>query len=332
VIFNTHNYNTDMKKFIEFISYHNAVPIALGILFLGSGAAFAASPDVQQAVYASAQVVQSIDNTRIVSADIDAYPFTVQVTGVTEDDTSYYVEYTLQTIKLEGGVWQDFTKGMTLTVAKSLLEGKDLGIYATKELAEVRDSERARLKETQQIEQSIGVSQKVVATVYSGLIGALLDPDTETFPAYTPVIPEVVAGLESPNGAGGGEGGGVDTQPPTITLLGSNPVVMPLNGTYTDLGVLVSDNQSSTNLELRLDGSIVGEVVIPTHLVKTYVVTYLAWDASGNGVEVTRTIEVRAESTTPPPAPDPVPEPTPEPVPEPEPVPDPAPDPVPPTL
>lgn len=319
-----------MKKFIEFVTYNNAIPIALGILFLGSGAAFAASPAAQDAVYAVHSTVQSVDNTRIVSADLDTYPFTVQVTGVTEDETSFYVEYTLQTISLESGVWQDTTKTKTLTVAKSLLQGKDLGLFATKEIAEVRDAERARLTETQRIERGIGASQKVVATVYSGLIGALLDPETETFPAYTPVIPEVVPGAEVDSSGSAGASG--DSVPPQITLLGSGTVIVPLNTTYTDLGVLVSDAQSDVTLQLRLDGAIVSGIVIPTDHVQTYTVTYVAWDASGNGAEVTRTVEVRDESlqtAEPAPAPVPVPVPAPDPLP-PDPVPaDPVPESVP---
>ena len=162
-----------MKNLLKFLAYNNAVPIAFGIVFLGAGGALAASPAVQQSVYNVSQTVQSIDNTRIVNADIDALPFTLQVAGVTEDQDNYYLTYTLSTIRLVEGVWQDTNEQKLLTVPKSGLRGEDLGLYASRQLAEVRDAERARLKETQSIEKKNGITLKVVATAYGGLVGQI---------------------------------------------------------------------------------------------------------------------------------------------------------------
>ncbi len=301
-----------MKNLLKFLAYNNAVPIAFGIVFLGAGGALAASPAVQQSVYNVSQTVQSIDNTRIVNADIDALPFTLQVSGVTEDQDNYYLAYTLSTIRLVEGVWQDTNEQKMLTVPKSGLRGEDLGLYASRQLAEVRDAERARLKETQSIEKKNGITLKVVATAYGGLVGQMFDPTSETFPGYTPVVIAVAEpeplGMSAPVGGPNdglpevtlsGEGGQAptgpsDRVPPSITILGNNPARIEKGTSYADLGVLVVDNKmQNIGYTATLDGVDVGSVIsIDTSIVATHTITYTAVDSSGNTATVSRTVEV----------------------------------------
>jgi len=89
-----------MRALVNFIKYNNLVPITLGVIFLGSGAAFAASDP--QAIYNAQQEVVSVDNTYIVGKDLSAYTPRVQITGVTEDGDNYYVSYVIATIDLNG--------------------------------------------------------------------------------------------------------------------------------------------------------------------------------------------------------------------------------------
>ena len=49
---------------LNFIQYHNAVPIALGIVVLGAGGAYAATNP--ESIYSATQTVISIDNTYLV--------------------------------------------------------------------------------------------------------------------------------------------------------------------------------------------------------------------------------------------------------------------------
>lgn len=301
-----------MKQLLNFLAYNNAVPIALGIVFLGAGGALAASPAVQQSVYNVSQTVQSIDNTRIVNADIDVLPFTLQVAGVTEDSDNYYLAYTLSTIRLVEDVWQDVNEQKVLTVPKSGLRGEDLGLYASRQLAEVRDAERARLKETQAIEKKNGETLKVVATAYGGLVGQMFDPTSETFPGYAPVIVAAAEaeplGMSAPVGGPNdglpevipsGEGGQApigpsDRVPPSITILGNNPARIEKGTSYADLGVLVVDNKmQNIGYTATLDGVDVGSVIsIDTSIVATHTIAYTAVDSSGNTATVSRTVEV----------------------------------------
>jgi hypothetical protein len=175
-----------MQRIMHFLRYDNAVPIVLGIVFLGATGAYAATnPD---AIYSETQEVLSVDNTYIVEKDLSGYTPRVEITGVTEDDLNYYVAYRFSTIDVQDYVWQDVVKDERLQVEKQFLGSSlDLGLYATKQLKELIDNELARLTEVQAAERT-RVSQKVVATAYGGLIGTFLDETTEALPGYTPVV------------------------------------------------------------------------------------------------------------------------------------------------
>lgn len=277
-----------MKSFFEFLSYHNAVPVAFGILFLGAAGAAAATPEVREAVIDSHEVVRSIDNSRIVSVDIDLLTFNIEITNVEEDDEYYYVTYTIQTIDLVDSVWQDLLRENELVVSKVFLGERDLGVYASKEIAEVRDAERERLRETQVYEKEIGASQKVVATVYSGLIGNFVEPVEEVSDVYTPPATQETTNV------------GPDTEPPAITLLGESVIRVPLNVVYEDLGVVVTDNQDGEiEPTILLDGQEVSELSIDTSRVWAHVITYRAQDAAGNTSEVSREVVIDGEGAQP---------------------------------
>lgn len=177
-----------MRKILNFIFYNNTIPILLGVLFLGAGVTLAANEDARELLISSEEVITSIDNTYIRKVNLDTFAFEIETTSVTEDDTHYYVGYTFKTIDLEDGVWQKVTKIGEVAVSKIALGDNDLGLFVTEELKEIRDAEIERLKETQEIELAIGESPKVVATVYKGLVGKMLDPKEEVLEGYDPVI------------------------------------------------------------------------------------------------------------------------------------------------
>lgn len=289
-----------MNRFTHFLFQNNTVPIALGVLFLGGGAAFAASPDARDAVYSVQEQVVSIDNARILNVDVATLPLSVIVTGVTEDDDFYYVAYTLSTVELIEGVWRDINKELVLKVAKDALEGKDLGVYATKELAQVRDAERVRLLGTQEFERKNGLSQKSVATVYGGLVGKLLDPTLETFAGYEPVVapPPLPRVIESTASNNSDETVSLSSSisgdlPPTISILGNNPAHIAVGATYADLGVLVvDDTMENIGYATLVNGIKVSTVSLDTSTSTTYTITYRAIDVSGNASEANRIVIV----------------------------------------
>ena len=73
------------NKISHFIQYNNAIPIFLGVVFLGSGMAFAASSEMRDTVISSQQELRSFDNGRIVNVDLETYATGIEITNVTED-------------------------------------------------------------------------------------------------------------------------------------------------------------------------------------------------------------------------------------------------------
>ena len=86
-----------------------------------------------------------------------------------------------------------------------------------------------------------------------------------------------------------------DTTPPVITLIGTNPQIIELGDTYTELGATATDNDRAFNGNaIQIDSS-----AVDTSTVGTYEVTYNVSDPSGNAaVTVIRTVNV--VDTTPP--------------------------------
>ena len=72
---------------------------------------------------------------------------------------------------------------------------------------------------------------------------------------------------------------------PTITLVGSNLIKIPINTTYTDPGVIITDYLNS-NLSPIITGS------VNINQAGKYLLTYTAIDLSGNAKSVTRTVYV----------------------------------------
>lgn len=286
------------KGMLRFIKYNNALPIAISFILLSFGGALAASPEVQDAVYSETQRIVSIDNSYIASKDLSSYTPRVQITGVTEDDSYYYVHYAFTTIGLQDAAWRDLTKDETMKVEKRDIGGKDLGLYVTEQLKQLIDHELTILREVQKIERR-SVTAKVVATEYGGLIGKLLDDKTEELPGYTPVVEPLAAQQESgsANTASASSAvqssGSGDVTPPTLQMLGNNPARIAKGSTYADLGVVVTDNVN-TNLGYKtyLNGTLTTEVQISTASPGTWTVRYEATDGAGNSTWVERTVEV----------------------------------------
>lgn len=177
-----------LHKIINFIKYHNAFTIIVVAVFSAFGASYAASPTIRDSIYSTQESVVSVDNSLLLSTDLDNFNFNLKINSVTEDDTYYYADYSYQTLAIEDGSWQNVPEEKVLKVSKETLTGKDLGLYVSDQLGENINSELAYLKKVQNAEKESGESQKVVAVIYSGLIGKLLNPQGKVIEGYNPVI------------------------------------------------------------------------------------------------------------------------------------------------
>src|SRR3989344_563899 len=305
-----------MKNLLHFLQYHNAIPITLGIIFLGAGATFAATNP--EAIYSSTQEVVAVDNTYIVDKDLSTYTPRVLITGVTEDVGNYYVAYDLSTI--------------------------DLGAYVTQQLKQNVERELARLRETQGIEKR-NVSQKVVATIYGGLVGKFLDDKTETLPGYTPVVlpPAGPVASADPSAAGGGgsnapsssgsPSSGGSSGKIGLQLLGNNPARISVGTSYIDLGaVLIDPYNTNVGVYAFLDGRETSSPALDTSTTTSYRIEYRATEPGGSTIVVRRIVlvgnapdpggEISAAGNVNPPASAPAPDSTSSPQAEPTPAPE----------
>lgn len=308
-----------LKKILNFVKYNNAFSIGFALIFLSVSGAMAASPEARSAVLGESEIVRSVDNSYLIGTDFSSFSPTVQITSVTEDPDFYYVNYSMNTIDLVDYVWQPTSIAGTMKVEKKAIAGQDLGIYVSKQLKELIDSQTARLKETQDIEKRNGMTQKVVATAYSGLIGRFLDTKEEKFPGYVPVITpkEPVQGViynpnqnnqnpSTQNGNSGSQNSSTvnnnssqDNVPPGITIIGNNPFVLNVGDVYTDPGVLILDNKDMGIVPtISVDGNLVQNISIDTSIAGHHTINYLAKDTSGNTTSVVREVVVNSQSAT----------------------------------
>jgi len=181
------------QKIIQFIKYHNAFTIGLALAFVFSGAIFASDAAREATIGKAVVEQQGIDNSAILAADVDNFDFGMTIIGVSEDTQNYYVDYVYQSLAIRDNVWQTLSRQATLTVSKSALTDRDLGLYVAEELGEIVDCERAYLKEVQELEDKKGQTQIVQTTTYTGLIGLTLDLKNKILPGYEPVVKPPVA-------------------------------------------------------------------------------------------------------------------------------------------
>lgn len=291
-------------RFFNFLKYNNAVPIGLFVLFGASTAAFAATPEAQQAVYNTQDTVVSVDNTYIVNADVENFQYQLMVTGITEDDELYHVSYSYQTIDLKDDVWQIVTKNNTLKFTKKELEGRDLGLEVTKQLGELIANEMKYLADVQKYERRNGESRKVVATEYAGLVGRFFDPTQKEFPGYKPVI-EPPKPPEEEQTAAVANAVTDPTQPVppeekkpkestvlSLQVLGENPVRVALGSEYRDLGALLSDpTDPSITYKAFVNGEEkVAPITVTSNDDAVFEIEYRAVDQNGIKVFVRRIV------------------------------------------
>ena len=313
----------------HFIKYNNTIPIVLGVMFLGTTGALAASPEVRSAVYSSTESVKSVDNSYLRAVNVNGFPFTVQITNVREDTDTYYVSYSLHTIDLVNSVWRPIDKKMELTVLKSDLKNENLGTYTSRQVAQVRDYERYRFTLAQQEELKKGPTQKIVSTAYGGLVGSFLGSRDEAIPGYaTPetqadgnFVPEgsdpnrlsspqtliasestVSSDAQTQTTATQSAGDSLDKTPPVVSMLGTSNVTVTVGNPYTDLGALATDDYTpSPVLKTYVNNAPVRKVAIDTSTPGFYTILYRAEDDAHNVGTATRTINVISGDVAPAP-------------------------------
>lgn len=319
-----------MTRFTQFLAHNNLIPIALGLVILGTGSVYASQNP--ERIYAVESRVVAIDNTYLVDLNLDAYTPTVEIIDVREDADAFYVTYDLSTIALVDSVWQDTIKTRTLTVHKdTLADYRDLGAFVTTQLRQVIERELTHLRRVQVYEQR-QVSQKQIAMTHRGLIGMFMDDKTETLPPYTkeevpepvpapriveqpertpptqnepdtsqPPIPAPVPEADTTSSkpdSSPSEGSGIATNQPHVSLLGSSTIQVAVGDTYKDMGVVIHDIPNTTSeLQTFLDGTMVETIVLDTATTSTHTVRYVLLVTGVVVDEVERQVQIVAKDS-----------------------------------
>jgi hypothetical protein len=273
------------KSFRDFIRYDNTAPILLILIFVASSSAFALTDeDIQKSLISTNQKVLAVDNTYIASVNLQNFSPKVAITNVQEDEDKYIVSYSFQTIELVNYVWQPSEVTRELKVDKKVLgQYKDLGLFVTEELKQVIDQEKQRLFATQEIEKKL-ISQKTVATEYSGLIGKLLDDETEVLPGYTPVVtekpqseitPVVQKQLSNTNVAASTTGSSTDTANLSVTTadqIGTSTITSdPIDSTLTNQASTSTSTAPAIITETNVNVQIVGNAEETLKVAESYI-------------------------------------------------------------
>lgn len=171
-----------MKSLLDFIKYNNAFPIILSVAILGTGAAFASSPELRQSVFPSSaensvsSTPKKTDTAKLLSTDIGDFDLALRIDAVTEDTTSYHAAYSYTTLEISGGAWKEVRKNGKMDIPKTLLGKRDLKSYLVEQIGQVIDREIAYLSEAQEMVRTKAEPEK--SKEYASLSGTEIDAET----------------------------------------------------------------------------------------------------------------------------------------------------------
>ena len=179
-----------MQKIIRFIKYNNGFVIILGLI-LASAAGALANETSREAIVGKTIVTRiGMDNTRIISADLENFEMGLKIKSVKEDGEFYYVNFDYNAIDAKDGVWQTVKKEKNINVSKIRLGDIDLGLYLAEELKQLTEREMAYMKEVQGIEKNKGARKQIESVKYTGLKGLVFNDETKEIVGYNPIKEE----------------------------------------------------------------------------------------------------------------------------------------------
>ena len=172
-----------LERIIHFIKYNNAMIIILAMILILGGGALAAGPENIGQKQTS---VEGIDNTALLSVDLDTFNMDFKIENIKQDEKYYYVTYSYLDIVVLDNAWQYQLSQRTQKVSKRIKE--DIGEYMAKFLAKHYEARIRELKQEKDQAEAQGEMKRVEVTEYSGLVGITLDLAATVFPGYEPVV------------------------------------------------------------------------------------------------------------------------------------------------
>lgn len=180
-----------MRSLIDFLKYHNAVPVIIAVLVLGTGVVFAANPAVRETFFPADSgpigPAPAPENQILQMTDIGDFDMAFRVDMVREQTEAYQVVYSYRTLEVIDRAWQVTPKAKIMDIPKALLGKRDLGLYAAEQIGQVMDREISYLSEVQaRLTDASPAGDD--AGRYNRLAGKTLDPKDREFNGYKPVV------------------------------------------------------------------------------------------------------------------------------------------------
>ena len=170
------------QKIINFLKYNNATIIIIVVLLIFGAGVFAAGPD---AIGQKQTQIKGIDNTLLLTIELDNFNMDFKIQSIEQDDQYYYVAYTYLDLAVIKQAWQYQLNQKTVKISKKIRE--DVGVYMAKYLAKHYEARIRELKQEKSIALINGEQKRIEVTEYTGLIGKTLDLASEIFPGYEPI-------------------------------------------------------------------------------------------------------------------------------------------------
>jgi hypothetical protein len=171
-----------LDKISHFLKYNNATVIILAVILILGGGALAAGPE---AVGQKQTRVEGVDNSLLLSADLEKFSMDFKIKSIQADEQYYYVIYSFLDLAVVDNSWQYLLSERTRKISKKIKE--DLGVYLAKFLAKHYEARLRELRAEQDRAKSVGEQKRIEVTEYSGLLGRTLDLAAKVFPGYEAV-------------------------------------------------------------------------------------------------------------------------------------------------
>lgn len=180
-----------MRSLIDFLKYHNAVPVIVAVLVLGTGVVFAANPAARETFFPTDSgpigPAPAPENQILQMTDIGDFDMAFRVDTVSERAEAYQVAYSYRTLEVIDRAWQVVPKAKIMDIPKALLGKRDLGLYAAEQIGQVMDREISYLSEVQVRLTDTSLTGDDAGR-YNRLAGKTLDSKDREFNGYKPVV------------------------------------------------------------------------------------------------------------------------------------------------
>lgn len=173
------------QKILHFIKYNNLTVLLILAVFMAGAGVFAQTPTGEELIGIQEKKVEGIDNTLLMSADLDNFKMDFKIEKIEEDAKYYYVTYTYLDLVKDANAWQYSIQEKIKKVSKKVRV--DLGLYLANEFNEEYQAKIKDLKAEKAKAEEVGSEVRTEVVSYTGLVGQVLDLAGAVFPGYEPV-------------------------------------------------------------------------------------------------------------------------------------------------